>query len=108
MLFLPFSLPSASSLLKLPIIESRVPEVHYFADDSQLYLSFKPGYAKTRDKAVAAMENCIRDLRTWMLQDKLKINDDRTEFIIIGSKQRLSKFNECSIRIDSTDVKLRV
>ena len=90
------------------IIESHVPEVHYFADDSQLYLSFKPGYAKTRDEAVAAMENCIRDLRTWMLQDKLKINDDRTQFIIIASKQRLSKFNESSIRIDNTDVKLRV
>ena len=92
----------------LDIIESHVPEVHYFADDSQLYLSFKPGYAKTRDEAVAAMENCIRDLRTWMLQDKLKINDDSTQFIIIGSKQRLSKFNESSIRIDNTDVKLRV
>ena len=39
-----------------------------------------------------------------MLQDKLKINDDKTEFIIIGSKKQLSNLNECSVRDGSTDV----
>ena len=29
---------------------------------------------------------CISDLRKWMYQDKLKINDEKTEFLIIGSK----------------------
>ena len=75
------TLPSSSILF-----ESLLPEVRCFDDDSRLYLSFKPGDAKTQDEAVAAMENCIRDLRTWMLRDKLKINDDKTEVIIIGSK----------------------
>ena len=88
----------------LVIIESHLPEVHCFADESQLHLSFKLGDAKTQDEAVAAMKNCIRDLRTWMLQDELKINDDKVEFIIIGSKKQLSKLNECSIRLGSTDV----
>lgn len=32
------------------------------------------------------------------------INDDKTEFIIIGSKHQLSKFNECSIRVVSFGV----
>lgn len=51
-----------------------------FADDSQLYLSFKPElHAKTQYKAVAAVENFERDLRTWMLQDKLMINDDKID-----------------------------
>ena len=71
----------------LSTTEAHLPGVHCFADDSQLYLSFKPGDAKTQDEAVESMENCIRDLRTRMLQDKLKINDDETEFIIIGFKQ---------------------
>ena len=54
--------------------------------------------------SVTAFENCICDLRTWMLQDKLKINGDKTEFIIIRSKKQLSNLDECSIRVGSTDV----
>ena len=59
------------------VIESRLPEVQCFADYSQLYLSFKPD-AKTQDKAVTATEKCICDLRSCILQDKLKINEDET------------------------------
>ena len=49
------------------------------------------------------MENCIRDLRTWMLQDKLKTNDDKIEFITISSKQQFSKLNKCSILVGSKE-----
>jgi len=55
-------------------------EAHCFADDTQLYLSFKPDSATDQAEAVRAMENCIDDLRKWMFQDKLKINDNKTEF----------------------------
>ena len=37
------------------------------------------------------MELCIRDLRTWMLHDKLKLNDNKTNFLLIGTRQQLSK-----------------
>ena len=40
-----------------------------------------------------------------MYQNKLKINDDKTEFIIIGSRQQLLKINPCSIRVGSTNIK---
>ena len=40
-----------------------------------------------------------------MYQDELKINDDKTEFPIIGSKQQLLKANPCSIRVGFTDIK---
>ncbi|CAH3026481.1 unnamed protein product [Porites evermanni] len=39
------------------------------------------------------MERCISDILTWMLTDKLKLNDDKTEFMLIGTKQQLSKVN---------------
>ena len=38
--------------------------------------------------AVVVMERCILDIRTWMLTDKLKLNDDKTEFMLIGTKQQ--------------------
>ena len=39
------------------------------------------------------MERCTSDIRTWMLTDKLKLNDDETEFMLIGRNQQLSKVN---------------
>jgi len=53
---------------------------------------------------VRAVENCIDDLRKWMFQDKLKINDDKNEFLTIGSRQQLLKINRCYIRVGSTDI----
>ena len=51
------------------------------------------------------MERCISDLRKWMYQNKLKLNDDKTEFLIIGSKQQLLKINPCTVRVGTTDIK---
>ena len=37
------------------------------------------------------MELCVREIRAWMLCDKLKINNENTEVIIIGTRQQLAK-----------------
>ena len=69
------------------IIRNHLSDVHAYADDAQLYLSFKP------DSAMDAMERCVNDIRTWMIVDKRKINDGKTEFMVIGMKQQLRKIN---------------
>ena len=38
-----------------------------------------------------AMEKCIKALRAWMITDKLKLNEGKTEFMIIGTHQQLKK-----------------
>ena len=55
------------------IIQANLPDAHCFADDTQLYLSFKPNSPTDQAGAVCAMERCVSDLRKWMYQDKLKI-----------------------------------
>ena len=57
------------------IVQAHLPDVHCFADDTQLYLSFKSNSSADQAEAVRAIESCIHDLRKWMFQDKLKIND---------------------------------
>ena len=42
-------------------------------------------------EAISTMELCVREIRAWMLCDKLKINNDKTEVIIIGTRQQLAK-----------------
>ena len=51
------------------------------------------------------MESCIRDIKSWMCSDKHKLNDDKTEFIIIGTQQQLSKVKINNIVIGESKIK---
>ena len=75
------------------IIEPYLPEVHSYADDTQMYLAFKPVTITDQVTAVNALGDCLHAVRNWMLNDKLMINDTKTEFLVIGTKQQLSKIN---------------
>ena len=50
------------------------------------------------------MEPSILDIRTWMLTDKLKRDDGKTEFTLMRMKQQLSKVNIDSLTVGSIDV----
>ena len=47
--------------------------------------------------------NAKKDIRTWMPTDKLKLNDDKTEFMLIGKKRQLSKVNIDNLAVGSID-----
>ena len=46
------------------ILERHLSDVHVYADDKQLYLSFKPGSTVSELEAVTALQNCIIDIKT--------------------------------------------
>ena len=79
-------------------------EIHCYADDSQLYLSFCPNDNANQEAALARVERCIEDIRNWMLNDKLKLNDDKTEFMIIGTSQQLAKVSINSLRVGTATI----
>ena len=54
--------------------------------------SIYPSDNANQEAALASVERCIEDIRNWMLNDKLKLNDDKTEFMIIGTSQQLVKY----------------
>ena len=68
-----------------------MPNVHAYADDTQLYLAFKPGNYANKTAAVLSIQSCIHDLQNWMLIDRLKLNPDKTEFLILRTRQPLEK-----------------
>ena len=35
-----------------------------------------------------AVELCVKDIGDWMLRNKLKLNQDKTEVLVISSKYR--------------------
>ena len=88
----------ASNLFK--IAKKHLPIIHCFVDDKQLYLSFKPDDTTCQNDAINAMNKCVDDLRNWMITDKLMINDDKTKFLVTGTRQQLAKINTaCSITV---------
>ena len=86
------------------IIKYHPHDAHAYLDNTQLYLSFTPDSDNNQTDAVVAMEPSILDIRTWMLTDKLKRDDDKTEFTLMRMNQQLSKVNIDSFTVGSIDV----
>ena len=99
LLFLIYIIPLAQ------LIRSYGLNNHGYADDTQLCLSFK----KTSDNAIVKseilnLEKCLCDISVWMSQNKLKLNYDKTEIILFGSKKHLAELNIKSLSVAGTDV----
>lgn len=88
-----------------PIIEQHGLSRKMFADDTEMYRSFAPDSASMRE-AVQAVEDCCSDVKNWMLTNRLKLNDDKTEAILCGSKSAHSKVSLDSIQVGSATIHL--
>ena len=80
-------------------------EFHLYADDTQLYLSFKPSKLNSKLDCITRIENCINEINVWMTQNLLKLNSNKTEFILFGTRHQLSKVDDISIQIGSDIIK---
>ena len=80
-------------------------EFHLYADDTQLYLSFKPSKLNSKLDCITRIENCINEINVWMTQNLLKLNSNKTEFILFGTRHQLSKVDDISIQIGSNTIK---
>ena len=76
--------PVLFTLYMLPlghIIRRHNISFHSYADDTQLYLSFKP----SDTNKLASLQSCLQDITgLWMSLNFLKLNADKTEVLIIG------------------------
>ena len=79
------------------VVKNHLPNIHAYADDTQIYLSFKPDSTAGEQDAITAIQDCITDIRSWMIADRLKLNYDKTEFMIIGTRAQLVKVNVSEI-----------
>ena len=59
---------------------------HFYADDTQLYVHLSHRNASA---AFDTLNRCLQDVKEWMSASKLKLNPDKTEFILFGSKNRV-------------------
>ena len=80
---------SASALFD--VVEKHLPTVHCYANDSQFSTSFSPKAHSGPADAVASIEHCIQDIRQWMFQDKLLMNDAKTDRTYFDRHQTASR-----------------
>ena len=58
-------------------------DFHMYADDTQIYLSID---APQLQNEKCRLESCLDDIKIWMLSNKLKLNDDKTELIVCNPR----------------------
>ena len=76
---------------------------HFYADDSQLYIVFKTKDHISIDDATAKVEASATNIRAWMNKHFLKLNEDKTELLVITTK-RTTPVSEINIKIGSDTI----
>lgn len=75
-------------------------QFHCYADDIQIYLTTSSDRLSLPDSLTA----CIRDIKHWMSLNFLKINNNKTEILVMGTTTSVKKM-DLSIDIDGVHVK---
>ena len=76
-------------------------EMHQYADDIRLYLAFD---LDRQQEAMARMEACVEDIKIWMRHNKLQLNEDKTELLIITPSRQVHQASINAIKIKSCEV----
>ena len=68
---------------------------HLYADDTQLYVEFDPKVPGDAAVAIFKLQACIAKLKSWMTENKLQLNESKTEFLVAASNHNLKTLSIC-------------
>ena len=95
-LFLMYTKPLLNSVDQQNILNQS------FADDTQLYKSSTPSEVSL---SINNIQTCIQGVRGWMTDNRLKLNDDKTEALLFHTKNSFtSSPKPDSIQVGSTTI----
>ena len=75
---------------------------HFYADDTQLYVILNP--RQDFSAQLQSLNQCVDDIRMWMRLNMLKLNDDKTEVLLIGSNNSLNHLRSVSVKVGNASV----
>ena len=65
------------------IVQRYVVNYHLYADDTQLYISLDSDYELNFSSSLNNLEYCIGDIRLWMTQNRINLNDNKINIIYL-------------------------
>lgn len=77
---------------------------HMYADDSQLYLWFDLPPNSTELDVKHQIEACLLDIVKWTAENKLKLNEEKTELLVLSAPRQMKKVTTSSITVGNTEV----
>lgn len=92
--------PMLFSLYMLPlgsIVARHNLAFHCYVDDMQIHLPMFPN----KYDAPKALSNCISDIKLWLGQNFLHLNEDKIDYILFGDAA-ISDFGPLSSKLKST------
>ena len=69
---------------------------HFYADDTQIY---GPSTPQNVNELISVVEKCVRSVKDWMNENRLMLNDDKTEVILAGSAKAIDETEKSSMTI---------
>ena len=77
---------------------------HKFADNTQLHQSSAPSDFPS---LIHNTEQCVDSVWSWMTGNRLKLNNNKTEALVVGSHRRVSVSQDSNLRVDSHDISFK-
>jgi len=74
---------------------------HTYADDTQVYISTP---ATDHVDAMDRLAACIERIRDWMADNHLKLNEEKTQIVWLGTRQQLNKVTPRALTLPNATV----
>ena len=78
--------------------------IHMYADDIQLYVTFKVDDNISKTSSIDKLERCIADIKSWMNSNMLKVNDDKTDLVCITSPYYIRSIDNICIQVGEKSI----
>jgi hypothetical protein len=77
---------------------------HIYADDIQIYLVVDPTVPGDVQCALFRLSKCVDDIQHWMVENKLRLNEDKTEFFVASSLHHWKRLANISLLLGDVEI----